>query len=227
MTADDAPADLLSARPFSLPQDARLHLLQDGVSRPHGESRSGPMEGHPGSYPHPGSVPARDRGSRAAAPRGGRHSARPARRGSSPRASGSGAPVPWVHELDREYVSDRYEIIRHGGGGDLTEMMCCAVSFDHPAGRTLIAPLPRLILRQGRPRLAVHRMAQEYARSDDCRGQRVARAARRSSRAPTSSSSRRSSPGLDSDPAAQSGRLGALRDRQWGAIAPHPPRPGA
>ena len=33
-------------------------------------------------------------------------------------------------------VSDRYEILRHGGGGAPTGLVCGAVRFDHPAART-------------------------------------------------------------------------------------------
>jgi AraC-like DNA-binding protein len=56
-----------------------------------------------------------------------------------------GVPAPGVLELEREEVSDRYEILRHGGGGALTRLMCGAVRFDHPAARNLVAALPELI----------------------------------------------------------------------------------
>ena len=36
-------------------------------------------------------------------------------------------------------------MLRHGGGGALTRMMCGAVRFDHPAARNLVALLPDLI----------------------------------------------------------------------------------
>src|SRR4051794_27933757 len=60
-------------------------------------------------------------------------------------SSSSGAPAPGILDLPREEVSDRYEILRHGGGGALTRMMCGAVRFDHPAARNLVALLPELI----------------------------------------------------------------------------------
>lgn len=41
-----------------------------------------------------------------------------------------------------ETHSDRYEVMRHGGGGRLTEMICGVVSFDHIAGQQLISQLP-------------------------------------------------------------------------------------
>jgi AraC-like DNA-binding protein len=56
-----------------------------------------------------------------------------------------GAPAPGVLELDREAVSDRYEVIRHGGGGAPTTSICAALLFDHPAARDLIEILPPTI----------------------------------------------------------------------------------
>jgi AraC-like DNA-binding protein len=56
-----------------------------------------------------------------------------------------GAAAPGILELEREEVSDRYEILRHGGGGAPTRLMCGAVRFDHAAARNLVASLPGLI----------------------------------------------------------------------------------
>ena len=50
-----------------------------------------------------------------------------------------GAPAPGILDLEREQVSDRYEILRHGGGGAPTTLVCGAVRFDHPAARNLVA----------------------------------------------------------------------------------------
>ena len=55
------------------------------------------------------------------------------------------APVPGILELERELVSDRYEILRHGGGGAPTTLICGAVRFDHPAARNLVEILPDTI----------------------------------------------------------------------------------
>ena len=65
----------------------------------------------------------------------------PARRGARPaqRPRRAGARVL---DLDREQVSERYEILRHGGGGAPTTLICGAVRFDHPAARSLVAILP-------------------------------------------------------------------------------------
>jgi AraC-like DNA-binding protein len=53
--------------------------------------------------------------------------------------------VPDIMDLDREQLSDRYEILRHGGGGARTILICGAVRFDHPAGRNLVGILPDTI----------------------------------------------------------------------------------
>jgi AraC-like DNA-binding protein len=59
------------------------------------------------------------------------------------------APAPGILDLEREEVSERYEILRHGGGGARTLMMCGAVRFDHPAARNLVALLPEIIYLDG------------------------------------------------------------------------------
>jgi AraC-like DNA-binding protein len=59
--------------------------------------------------------------------------------------SDPGAPRARVDQLEHEHVSDRYAILRHGGGGTPTTLICGAVRFDHPASRHLVALLPDLI----------------------------------------------------------------------------------
>ena len=54
-------------------------------------------------------------------------------------------PAPGILDLDREHPSDRYEILRHGGGGTPTTLICGAVRFDHPVARNLVAILPPLL----------------------------------------------------------------------------------
>ena len=56
-----------------------------------------------------------------------------------------GAPAPGILELEREQVSERYEILRHGDGGAPTTLICGAVRFDHPAARNLVEMLPAII----------------------------------------------------------------------------------
>jgi len=56
-----------------------------------------------------------------------------------------GAPVPGILELERHAVSERYELLRHGGGGAPTTLICGAVRFDHPATHRLVAGLPPVL----------------------------------------------------------------------------------
>lgn len=56
-----------------------------------------------------------------------------------------GAPAADLFDLPREQLSERYEILRHGDGGDRTQMVCGAVRFDHPASEHLVTLLPRMI----------------------------------------------------------------------------------
>lgn len=60
-----------------------------------------------------------------------------------------GLRAPKLDELHHEKVSDRYAILRHGGGGSLTSLICGAVRFDHPAAQHLIKLLPRVIHVEG------------------------------------------------------------------------------
>jgi AraC-like DNA-binding protein len=50
-----------------------------------------------------------------------------------------------LFDLPRAYESDRYEILRQGGGGAAVGIVCGTVRFDHPAAHRLIDLLPRLI----------------------------------------------------------------------------------
>jgi AraC-like DNA-binding protein len=130
--------------------------------------------------------------------------------------SEAGIPAPGILELERELVSDRYEILRHGDGGAPTGLICGAVRFEHPAARNLIEILPRTIHIEASssPRLEwmqslLRLMAAEAAelraggeavitRLGDILVIQAIRA------------------WMESDPAAQTGWLGALRDPQIG-----------
>ena len=50
-----------------------------------------------------------------------------------------------LFDIPVEQVSDRYEIMRYGGTGELTHLTCGVVRFDHVAGQQLIALLPRVL----------------------------------------------------------------------------------
>ncbi len=131
-----------------------------------------------------------------------------------------GAPAPGILDLERELVSDRYEILRHGGGGAPTGLICGAVRFAHPAAGHLIEILPGMICVEASrsPRLewmqsTLRIMASEagalrpggeavITRLGDVLVIQAIRA------------------WIESDPAAQRGWLGALQDPQIGrAIA--------
>lgn len=60
-------------------------------------------------------------------------------------ASGPRVPAAKLFDLPRQLVSDRYEILRHGGGGGATTIICGVVRFDHPGARQLIRLLPKTI----------------------------------------------------------------------------------
>jgi AraC-like DNA-binding protein len=60
-------------------------------------------------------------------------------------ASEPGTPAPRIDELRHDKVSDRYAILRHGGGGAATSLVCGAVRFDHPAAHHLVKLLPKVI----------------------------------------------------------------------------------
>ena len=56
-----------------------------------------------------------------------------------------GADAARLFDLPREILSDRYEIVRHGGGGQATHLVCGAMRFDHPAATHLVGLLPQVI----------------------------------------------------------------------------------
>jgi AraC-like DNA-binding protein len=129
-----------------------------------------------------------------------------------------GAAAPGILDLERELVSDRYEILRHGEGGAPTGLICGAVRFEHPAAGNLIEILPSTIHIEASisPRLEwmhsiLRLMAAEagelrpggeavITRLGDILVIQALRA------------------WMESDPTAQKGWLGALRDPQIGRV---------
>jgi len=59
--------------------------------------------------------------------------------------SGPDVPTVALFDLPRQTVSERYEVLRHGGGGAPTSMVCGVVRFDHPAAERLVKLLPKLL----------------------------------------------------------------------------------
>jgi AraC-like DNA-binding protein len=50
-----------------------------------------------------------------------------------------------LFDIPAEHVCERYEVLKYGGGGELTTLLCGAVRFDHPAASDLIRQLPSVI----------------------------------------------------------------------------------
>lgn len=50
-----------------------------------------------------------------------------------------------LFDIEREAISSCYEVLRHGGGGAETTMLCGVVDFEHPAARQLIGVLPQVV----------------------------------------------------------------------------------
>ncbi len=127
-----------------------------------------------------------------------------------------GAPAPSVLELDLEQVSERYEILRHGGGGTRSTLICGAVRFEHPAARNLVQILPEII----------HVESSSSPSLDWMQSMLRVMASEASELRPggeaviTRLGDILVIQGIrwwiESDPAAQGGWLGALRDRQIG-----------
>ncbi|HVH88332.1 MAG TPA: AraC family transcriptional regulator [Terriglobales bacterium] len=59
--------------------------------------------------------------------------------------SSSGLTAAKLFEIEREQVSERYETLRLGGGGDRTTMICALFQFEDPAAQQLIIFLPKVI----------------------------------------------------------------------------------
>jgi len=59
--------------------------------------------------------------------------------------SESGVSTSRLFDLPRDQISDRYEILRLGGGGAPSITICGVVRFDDPAAHHLIRLLPKLI----------------------------------------------------------------------------------
>ncbi|MEX3006902.1 AraC family transcriptional regulator [Hoeflea sp. TYP-13] len=59
--------------------------------------------------------------------------------------SGPEADARPLFDVPVEQVSERYEIMRYGGGGEFTHATCGVMRFDHVAAERLIASLPRVL----------------------------------------------------------------------------------
>ncbi|WP_136658247.1 AraC family transcriptional regulator [Nitratireductor sp. XY-223] len=50
-----------------------------------------------------------------------------------------------LFDIPVDRISDRYEVMRHGGGGEYTHSICVVVRFDHVAAERLVALLPKVV----------------------------------------------------------------------------------
>lgn len=55
------------------------------------------------------------------------------------------SPAPVVLDLPHHYISRHYATLEHGGGGEACRVVCGVVHLGHPAARMLIGSLPPLI----------------------------------------------------------------------------------
>ena len=113
-------------------------------------------------------------------------------------------------------MSDRYEILVHGEGGARTTLICGAVRFDHPAARNLVSSLPATIhveassSPQAEWLQSTLRLMAAEARELRPGGEEVI------TRLADILVIQAIRSWIETDPAARSGWLGALQDRQIG-----------
>jgi AraC-like DNA-binding protein len=60
-------------------------------------------------------------------------------------SSEPGTPAQQFFDLPVEQVSERYEVLRYGGGGVSTHVLCGVVRFDHLLAQRLISHLPQVL----------------------------------------------------------------------------------
>jgi len=134
-----------------------------------------------------------------------------------------GAPASRIDELHQERVSERYSILHHGGGGTATSLVCGAVRFDHQAAHHLVKALPRVIHVQASssPHLAMTDWMQSTLRLMSAEAKELRPGGETViTRLADILVIQAIRSWIESDPVAQTGWLGALRDPQIGrAIA--------
>jgi len=127
-----------------------------------------------------------------------------------------GVPAPGILELEREEVSARYEIVRYGGGGAFTGLICGAVRLGHPAARRLVNALPPIVVLEAEQSLGASwmdgtlRLMAAEARELRPGGEAVI------TRLADILVIQTLRAWIERDPAARQGWLGALRDRHVG-----------
>jgi AraC-like DNA-binding protein len=131
-------------------------------------------------------------------------------------SSDRGVPATRIEALPHEHVNERYAILRHGGGGRKTHLVCGAVRFENPAAQHLVKLLPRVIhvecARSSQTEWiqgTLHLMAEE-ARELRPGGETIV------TRLSDILVIQAIRSWMENDPAAQTGWLGALSDQQVG-----------
>lgn len=128
--------------------------------------------------------------------------------------SAPGVPAPGILEVEREALSDRYEVLRHGGDGARTTLLCGAVRFGHPAAATLVGVLPEILHLDAEPLQGTLALLAAEAREPRTGGEAVI------TRLADILVIQAMRAWMETDPGARTGWLGALRDEQIGrAIA--------
>lgn len=127
-----------------------------------------------------------------------------------------GVPTPDVLDLERQQVSERYEILRHGEGEGRTTMICGALRFSHPAAHDLLATLPHTLVID-----ALHSPQLEWMQNTLRQMAAETREMRPGGEAVITRLGdilvvQAIRAWIETDPAARSGWLGALKDRQIG-----------
>ena len=59
--------------------------------------------------------------------------------------SGRTAKAVPLFDIPVEQVSERYEIMRHGGGGEFSQTICVVVRYEHAVAQHLVSLLPRVL----------------------------------------------------------------------------------
>ncbi len=129
--------------------------------------------------------------------------------------SEAGAPAPSILAVPRKQLSEHYEVLRLGGDGPATTLVCGAVRFGHPAAASFVGALPEILHLEGVERLqaALSLLAAE-AREPRLGGEAVI------TRLADILIIQALRAWMETDAGAHTGWLGALRDEQIGrAIA--------
>jgi AraC-like DNA-binding protein len=129
--------------------------------------------------------------------------------------SAAGAVAPDVRTIEHEF-RNRYAVLRHGGGGAPTTLVCGAVRLDHPAAHRIVPLLPGVI--HVEPTSGAHA---EWMQSTLRLVAAEAAGVRPGGEAVLTRLSdvlviQTLRSWIDTDPAARRGWLGALRDTQIG-----------